>query len=108
MLDIGAGYFEELIFRVIIYGGLYTAVLYTAKKIKPEKELRVFKVFTMIIIGVISSFLFSLAHHLAGEPFSVYAFWYRAISGMIFVVLFELRGFGIAAYTHAFYDIWVG
>ncbi len=107
MMSLGAGYFEELVFRVILYGGLLYLIMYTAKILKPKSDLKTLKVFAMIILGVITALAFSFAHHLSGEPFSIYAFWFRAISGIIFVVLYQLRGFGVAAYTHAFYDLWI-
>ena len=107
MLSLGAGYFEELIFRVILYGGITFAVFFTAKKIKSDAKLKIFKFFTRFIVAIITATFFALSHHLFGEPFSNYAFLFRTISGLIFVILYELRGFGIAAYTHAFYDLWL-
>jgi hypothetical protein len=32
-------------------------------------------------------------------------FGFRAVAGVYFAVLFAIRGFGITAGTHAFYDI---
>lgn len=107
MLSLGAGYFEELIFRVILYGGIYSAVLLTAQKLKPKSDLKVFKFFAVVIIGTLTAVVFSMAHHISGEMFSLYAFLFRTISGFIFVLLYQFRGFGIAAYTHAFYDLWL-
>lgn len=107
MLSLGAGYFEELIFRVILYGGILYSVIFTAEKLKPKNQLKIFKIISMIIIGLLTSIIFSLAHHITGEPFTNYAFIFRTISGIIFVILYQLRGFGIAAYTHAFYDLWI-
>ncbi len=107
MMSLGAGYFEELVFRVILYGGILYLVMYSANKIKPKSDHKTLMMFSMIILAVLTSLAFAFAHHLTGEPFSVYAFWFRAISGIIFVILYQLRGFGVAAYTHAFYDLWI-
>jgi hypothetical protein len=58
----------------------------------------------------ISSLLFSAAHYVGplGDTFAVYSFTFRTVAGVFFAVLFLLRGFGIAAGTHFFYDLLVG
>ena len=57
-----------------------------------------------------SSLLFSLAHYVGplGDTFAIYSFTFRFLAGLFFAVLFMARGFGIAAVTHAIYDILVG
>jgi membrane protease YdiL (CAAX protease family) len=59
---------------------------------------------------VVSSLLFSAAHYVGplGDAFEISSFTFRAIAGMLFAVLFLVRGFGIAAGTHFFYDLLVG
>lgn len=59
---------------------------------------------------VVSSVLFSAAHYVGplGDAFEVGSFTFRVIAGMLFAVLFLVRGFGIAAGTHFFYDLLVG
>ena len=42
-----------------------------------------------------------------GEAFTMGAFVFRFFAGVIFAVIFQTRGFAIAAWTHAIYDIWV-
>ena len=56
----------------------------------------------------ISSVLFSAAHHvIGGEPFRVGVFTYRLLCGLVFATIFQMRGFAVAVYTHALYDIFV-
>jgi len=38
-------------------------------------------------------------------PFNWTEFGFRTIAGIYFAVLFAIRGFGVTAGTHAFYDI---
>jgi membrane protease YdiL (CAAX protease family) len=59
---------------------------------------------------VTSSLLFSAAHYVGplGDTFAIYSFTFRFLAGMFFASLFLVRGFGIAAGTHAVYDILVG
>jgi membrane protease YdiL (CAAX protease family) len=100
IMSIGAGFFEELVFRLLLLSGL-VALLH-----------RVFLVPRSVaaVVGVlVSSFLFSAAHYLgpAGEALVVYSFLFRFFAGVIFAVIFWQRGFAVAVYTHAIYDIFV-
>jgi membrane protease YdiL (CAAX protease family) len=56
---------------------------------------------------IATSLLFSAAHYLGphGETFDSFSFWFRCTAGAFFALLFVHRGFGIAAGTHALYDI---
>jgi hypothetical protein len=53
--------------------------------------------------------VFSLVHYLPpyGDPFAFGSFTFRLLAGIIFATLYKLRGFAVAVYTHAFYDIFV-
>jgi hypothetical protein len=67
----------------------------------------------VILSVAISAILFSAHHHIffanghfyQGEIFTVGKFVFRAIAGVYFAVLYAVRGFGITAGTHAFYNI---
>jgi len=100
---IGAGIYEELIFRLILICLLM--ILF--------QDLFGFEKKTSAILSVlISAALFSAHHHIifiqgrlaAGVPFSWIEFIFRTIAGVYFAALFAIRGFGITAGTHAFYD----
>jgi len=68
---------------------------------------------SIILSVLISAALFSAHHHVdflsgqanAADPFTLGRFVFRTIAGVYFAVLFAIRGFGITAGTHAFYDI---
>jgi membrane protease YdiL (CAAX protease family) len=98
MTSLGAGVYEELLFRVLLMGGLAwmgTRVL----RMKPGASL--------LIAMVASSLLFSAFHYVGSlrDTFSVASFSFRFIAGMLLAIIYRVRGFGIAAYTHAFYDL---
>lgn len=101
VMSVGAGVHEELVFRLLLLGGL-SALLTKTGLVK-----RTWLAF--VIALVISSLLFSAVHHIGplGDPLRVGVFVYRAIAGVLFGLLFQLRGFAIAVYTHALYDIYV-
>lgn len=98
VISAGAGLHEELIFRVIGMGGIAWLL---AGITGPKRA--------WIAALVVSSLAFSLAHHLgpAGEAFSFAAFTYRALAGAFFALVFHVRGFAVAAWTHALYDVYV-
>ena len=75
---------------------------------------------SLILAVVLTSLLFATAHyridmmigsyHLVtslGDPFEWASFLFRFLAGAFFSLLFLYRGFGIAAGTHALYDILV-
>lgn len=101
---IGAGIYEELVFRlvlIVLLMMLFQNVLKLAHR-------------PSIILSVcISAVLFSAHHHVnfidgqfdMTEPFTYSAFIFRAMAGIYFAVLFAVRGFGITAGTHAWHNI---
>jgi len=98
-LSLGAGVYEELLFRVILFGGLVFIL---------SKIFKLQRFFVVFLALVISSILFSWAHFFGvTERFSLYSFIFRFFGGAFFCVIYRLRGFAIVAYTHAIYDILV-
>ena len=101
---IGAGIYEELVFRLILICLLMLLLEDLSGMSRPKS-----------VIGavVISAALFSAHHHVffvngrfgAGEVFSLGRFMFRTLAGVYFAVLFAVRGFGVTAGTHAFYNI---
>jgi len=96
----GAGLYEEVLFRLL----LLPAVAWCAARLGAGPLAAPF----WGVIG--SSLLFSWAHYVGplGDVFDPYSFTFRFLAGVFFAILFELRGFGIAAGSHAAYDILVG
>jgi len=95
----GAGIYEELLFRLILLPAILGLFVWWGCK---KRTAAIWAV-------MISSLLFSLAHYdlvsSVGDPFTLYSFVFRVLAGIFFAVLFVKRGFGIAAGTHAMYDI---
>ena len=97
---IGAGIYEELLFRLILLSLLAWGLRQTG--MKPR--------ISTIAAVLISSLIFAAAHHVGpgGLPFQPFDFLFRTIAGVFFSIVFIYRGFGIAAGSHAAYDILVG
>ncbi len=96
-LSIGAGLYEELLFRVVI-----VALLANGFRLLGASRLLGGAFATLI-----GALLFSAFHYIGslGEPFRLESFVFRALAGLVFSALYLLRGFGVTAWTHALYDI---
>jgi membrane protease YdiL (CAAX protease family) len=105
---LGAGIYEELLFRLMLLPATIAAFRYM--QMTPKAS--------MIAGVIVSSILFSLAHyrmefrfllwHVSmthGYSFEWFSFVFRFSAGVFFSLLFLFRGFGIAAGSHAIYDI---
>ena len=100
MLSLGAGLYEELLFRVILVGALAWA---------GRRLLGWSATLSGIVAVVIGALVFSAVHYVGayGDHLTLYSFVYRTLAGLFFSGLYLLRGFGITAWTHALYDIFV-
>lgn len=98
-LSIGAGLYEELVFRVILVGGLF----FVLKMALTDRRI------AYVVAAVIGAFVFSWVHHLGplADPFELSVFTYRFVFGLALNAVFLVRGFAMAAWTHALYDILV-
>jgi hypothetical protein len=101
VLYCGAGVYEELVFRVLLLG-LLTLVC--------TKLLQMEKVQAAVWSVVVGALLFSLFHYIGpeGDRFQINSFLQRMLAGLYFAALYVTRSFGIAAASHALYDVRVG
>ena len=97
---LGAGVYEEALFRLLLVPFLFYAL----------RLLQTPQVLASALAVTGSALLFSLAHHAGspGESFTWFAFVFRWMAGVFFAWVFVLRGFGIAVGAHTAYDILVG
>jgi hypothetical protein len=96
-VSIGAGLYEELLFRMILIAGIHTIVCNVFKR----RDL------DGLGIGVfVSAVLFALYHDLpdAGSLSAIILFFFFT-AGIYLGFLYVIRGFGITAATHAAYDV---
>ena len=97
-LAIGAGIYEEFLFRVLLIAGLSGILSFVFMWGKTFKN---------IIAVVLSGGIFSAFHFMGeyGDFFSMELFLIRFFAGLFLGVLYMYRGFGITAYTHSIYDL---
>jgi membrane protease YdiL (CAAX protease family) len=100
MLALGAGLYEELLFRVMLVGGMAAGLGWLLGR-------RTW--LTGAIAAVVGALIFSAFHYVGeyGDRFELASFTYRTIAGLAFSGLYLTRGFGITAWTHALYDVYV-
>lgn len=98
-LSLGAGLYEELFFRVILVGGLSYLFI---KLISRQTT-------AYLAAAVIAALIFSSVHYIGqfGDIFTLGSFLFRFLFGLALNLIYVIRGFGIAAWTHALYDIFI-
>jgi membrane protease YdiL (CAAX protease family) len=97
-LGIGAGIYEELVFRLILISVL---VMIGADLLKLGRSR------VAIAAVVLSALAFAAHHHqpIGVEPFDLTRFAFRTIAGVYLALVFWYRGYGPAAGCHAAYNV---
>ena len=100
VMSLGAGVYEETVFRLGILSGL--VVLF-------DRVFGLRRWIAFVLALLLSAVLFSAMHHIPpyGDPLHAGIFTFRVLAGLCFGLLFWYRGFAIAVYTHALYDLYV-
>ena len=98
LLSVGAGLWEEIVFRLLLLGGLAYVVGRWTPVSRPA---------ALAIAVIVSALVFAFYHHAGamGEPFEPARFAYRTVAGTILGVLFAYRGLAVVVYMHVFYDL---
>ena len=100
MVSLGAGLYEELLFRVILVGAISALGI----------RLLGWRPVTAGVVAVgLGALIFSAFHYIGpfGDPLEPGSFTFRLVAGIFFSALFVTRGFGITAWTHALYDVFL-
>lgn len=100
LVAVGAGVYEEIVFRLLLLGGGAALLHYVFQWNRAA---------CMCLMLLVSSGLFSLAHYVGmfGESPSMFTFLFRGLAGLVLGTIYILRGVGIAAWTHAGYNVMV-
>jgi hypothetical protein len=100
LLYMGAGVWEELVFRFALLGGVFWA---TTRILRGSPA-----VFGTLAV-LLSSFVFAAFHHTGAyaEPLTSRVFAFRILAGGALGVIYLARGLGVCVYTHAFHNLWL-
>jgi hypothetical protein len=100
VLSLGAGLYEELVFRVFLMGTL----VWIGRRFLGLRD-------APAVAGavLVSSLIFSWFHYVGpmGDTFQIASFAFRFVAGLVLAGIYAVRGFGVAAYTHALYDLFL-
>jgi membrane protease YdiL (CAAX protease family) len=96
ILSIGAGIYEELVFRLVLVTLLHILLI---------DVLGMKGFWAGLLIVSVSSMGFAAYHYLGSEPFTMPSFAFRTIAGVYFAAVFLWRGFGVTVGAHAGYDV---
>jgi hypothetical protein len=99
VLSLGAGFYEELLFRVMLVGGLLALFGWLGMRRRAAAVAAV----------VVGALLFSAFHYVGpyGDPLRLGSFTFRFLAGLALSGLYVLRGFGLTAWTHALYNVFL-
>src|SRR5690606_6959235 len=88
LASVGAGVYEELLFRLVLLGGGYAALL---PLLRGRRRLA----FVVALLG--SSLAFAAYHHVGahGDPWEARLFAFRALAGILLGLVFAGRGLGV-------------
>ena len=97
-LAVGAGIYEEFLFRVLLIAGvsaIFGFIFQWSHKMR--------KWMAMVFAAGIFSYFHFIGEY--GDYFSFNIFMIRFLAGIILGTIYFFRGFGITAWSHAIYDL---
>jgi hypothetical protein len=100
MISLGAGIYEELLFRVLLVG----ALAWGGRHLLGWRPM-----WAGVMATLVGALVFSAFHYIGpyGDRLDLPSFTFRALAGLVFSAMYLLRGFGITAWTHALYDVFL-
>jgi membrane protease YdiL (CAAX protease family) len=114
IMSLGAGFYEELAFRAVLFGlGAKLLVWLFARQrvglVGASSPLSLRAVLVMAVWAIACAACFSGMHYVGalGDPFDARSFVARAVLGLALTLVYAMRGFAAAVWTHALYDVWV-
>ncbi len=120
IMSLGAGFYEELAFRVVLFGlGAKLLVAFLGKNHQKViltgpapvtvKRYGFRSLLIMVLWAFACALMFSGVHYVGSmaDSFKLSSFLFRFVLGLVLTGIFVTRGFAAAVWTHAVYDIWV-
>ena len=114
VMSLGAGFYEELAFRAVLFGlGAKVLVWLFARQkvglVGAAPRLSFTSIVVMVVWALACAVAFSGMHYVGAlsDPFQLRSFVARAVLGLMLTLVYAMRGFAAAVWTHALYDVWV-
>jgi hypothetical protein len=104
VMSLGAGFYEEIAFRVVLFGLGLRLILGLIGSLSHVKRTLIALAWALTIALVFSGW-----HYVGdlGDPFELRSFVFRAVCGLVFTAIYAFRGFAPAVWTHTIYDAWI-
>ncbi len=102
VMSLGAGFYEEIAFRVALFG----VGAFALKKLFGKGARTTALTVAWAVCGAM---IFSGWHYVGplSDPFNLQSFVFRSVCGLTLTTIYAFRGFAPAVWTHALYDVWV-
>lgn len=115
VLSCGAGFYEELAFRVILFGLVGKGLIWVFARQKVEVVSGAAPTLNMralaigVVWGLATAAFFSGIHYVGdfGDNFQLASFTFRMVLGLALTLIYATRGFAAAVWAHTLYDVWV-
>jgi len=114
VMSMGAGFYEEIAFRVVLFGLGAKLLVHLAGARTPKapgvpSTLTFRGVVLTLAWSVAAAAIFSGAHYVGslGDSFQLGSFVFRLVLGLALTLIFATRGFAAAVWAHALYDVGV-
>ncbi len=116
IMSLGAGFYEELTFRVLLFGigAKILLAMFGDQRVElsgtsSAARFSLRSILVMAGWAVTCALVFSGVHYIGpmSDTFQATSFTFRAVLGLILTLIFVTRGFAAAVWTHAIYDVWV-
>jgi hypothetical protein len=104
VMSCGAGFYEEIAFRVVLFGLGLKLLLFLFPIKNRMKRFLLGAGWAMLAAAVFSGWHYVGA---LGDPFDPRSFVFRWVCGVAFTAIFAFRGFAPVVWTHTIYDLWV-
>ncbi|MFO0669698.1 MAG: CPBP family glutamic-type intramembrane protease [Polyangiaceae bacterium] len=112
--SLGAGFYEELAFRVVLFGLGGQAIVWalTGERLSAltgGTRLSARGFFVTVGWAIVCALVFSGVHYIGPlrDSFALPSFAFRATLGAVLTLIYVTRGFSTAVWAHAIYDVWV-